>query len=131
MNLCPCHSGKSYHECCQLYHTGTPPENALKLMRSRYAAYALHLAHYIMQTTHPNHRVYSSDKKKWEKEILIFCESTEFRDLKIVKFIDGEDEAYVIFTAFLTQGGKDATFTERSRFVKINDHWLYEGGEHI
>ena len=67
---CPCHSGKKYQECCQPYHTGKLPENALALMRSRYSAYALHLADYIMQTTHPHNRAYLSDKERWKKEIL-------------------------------------------------------------
>lgn len=127
--LCPCHSGKPYQECCKAYHAGQLPENALALMRSRYAAYALHLADYIMQTTHPDNRSYSSDEVHWKKEILKHYKQTDFYGLKILDFIDGPKEAYVIFTAYLRQDRRDMSFTERSRFLKEGDSWLYESGE--
>ena len=126
---CPCHSGKSYRECCEPYHRGGIPENALVLMRSRYAAYAMHLADYIMATTHRNHRSYSSNVAKWRRDILAFSSTTRFTGLAIRAFSDGAVEAYVTFTAQLEQNGKDASFTEKSRFVKEKGRWLYESGE--
>ena len=47
---CPCCSGKSAI-CCQKYHKGLTPENALVLMRSRYSAYALGVGDYLIETT--------------------------------------------------------------------------------
>src|SRR5947209_133762 len=111
---CPCHSGKPYQDCCRPCHTGELPKNALALMRSRYAAYALQLADYIMQTTHPDNSSYLSDKQLWKKEILSRYKKTDFYGLKIIDFIDGPHEAYVIFTAYLKQGHHDVSFTERS-----------------
>ncbi len=125
---CPCHSGKKYAECCKPYHSGTLPETALALMRSRYSAYALHLADYIMQTTHPHNRAHLSDKERWKKEIMGHYKNTDFYDLKITDFIDGPKEAYVTFTAYLRQGNRDVSFTEKSRFLKIDNQWLYESG---
>lgn len=94
-------------------------------MRSRYAAYALHLADYIIDTTHPENPSYSNKRAEWRKEILQFSQTTSFEGLKILEFIDGEKTATVTFTASLKQGGRDTTFTEKSQFAKVNGHWLY------
>ena len=107
--FCPCHSGKLYQECCQPYHSGQLPENALILMRSRYAAYALELPEYIITTTHSRHPAYSSLLEHWEQEILLFSCMTKFSDLTIHDFIDGVKEAYVTFTAHLQQNGLDVS----------------------
>ncbi len=125
-SLCPCCSQKPYCECCKRYHDGAPAENALALMRSRYAAYALHLADYIVATTHPDNPAYSPDSSSWKKEILRFSHNTSFVGLKIVEFIDGAKSAYVTFTAYLKQNGQDATFTEKSHFVKVGGRWFYK-----
>jgi SEC-C motif domain protein len=129
MEPCPCHSGKTYQDCCKPYHSGKPAENALALMRSRYSAYALQLADYIIQTTHPHNRAFSADTHHWKQEIQKRYEKTQFYGLKILEFIDGESEAYVTFTAQLRQKNNDISFTEKSRFLKIGDRWLYESGE--
>ncbi len=126
---CPCKSGKSYGNCCRVYHEGSTPPDALALMRSRYCAYAMHLADYIMRTSHPACPNYCTDQVKWKKEILYFSQNTVFEGLKILEFIDGEKIAYVTFTAILRQGGKDASFTEKSQFVKENGTWLYRNAE--
>ncbi len=129
--LCPCCSGKSYSECCQGFHEGTYPENALLLMRSRYSAYACKKPEYIIRTTHPQNPHYQNDHKQWEKSILLFCEKTQFRRLEIVAFEDGIDNASVTFHAFLEQQGHDASFIEKSLFIKPQTQWLYLSGEMI
>jgi SEC-C motif-containing protein len=126
---CPCCSRKTYQECCQPYHEGQQPEHAVTLMRSRYSAYALGLAEYIMRTTHPSHAAYTKDKAEWRKQILAFSSHTTFRKLEILTAQEGEEEATVVFTAYLTQKGKDATFTEHSRFQKLNRRWFYLAGQ--
>ena len=126
--LCPCHSQKPYSACCQPYHAGRLPENALALMRSRYSAFVLELADYIIQTTHPTNPAYQKDAKAWKEEILAFCRDMRFVGLEIKEFIDGPNVAFVTFTAQLKQGEADASFTERSRFIKENGRWLYQSG---
>lgn len=126
--LCPCCSNKAYSECCERYHHGLAPENALALMRSRYSAYALHLADYIIQTTHRANPRFIKDADAWKKQILAFSESTQFEKLEIVNFHDGTPIAYVTFTAHLKQDGHDATFTEKSTFEKVGDRWMYLDG---
>lgn len=123
MHPCPCHSGKLYSTCCQPYHSQQEsPQTALALMRSRYSAYALHLVDYIIQTTHPQNPQFN---QKSDKELLHFCQNTEFIDLKILDFTDVKEEAFVTFRAILKQSGKDISFTEKSHFKKKDSQWLY------
>ena len=127
---CPCCSGKSYQECCEPYHKGRLPENALTLMRSRYSAYALRLADYIIDTTHPMNPHYVADNRKaWKEEIMTFARLTHFVKLEIVEFIDGDEKAFVTFNAHLKQAGKDVSFSEKSSFEKVGKKWLYRDGE--
>lgn len=133
---CPCGTSLPYANCCGKYH-GDPngtghaksfPENALLLMRSRYAAYALGLTDYIISTTHPQNPHYMENKALWKKQILAFTEGTLFEGLDILEFIDGQVEAFVTFTAHLHQKGpqkQNVSFTEKSSFVKENGKWLY------
>lgn len=126
--ICPCHSGKTYDECCKPYHEGSFPPTALALMRSRYSAYAVGLSGYIMQTTHPRNPSALLPKDKWKNEILEFSKNTEFLGLTILEVIEGERESFVTFRASLKQQGKDASFTEKSRFEKADGKWLYVDG---
>jgi SEC-C motif domain protein len=126
---CPCGTEKTYKNCCKRYHEGENAESALILMRSRYSAYALHLIDYIIRTTHPLNPNFSSDINHWKSSILYFSTHTHFDKLDVLDFKDGEKYAFVTFTAHLTQNGNDATFTETSRFEKINGAWLYRDGK--
>ncbi len=125
---CPCHSGLPYKTCCQPLHLGKPASNAEELMRSRYTAYALNLPDYIIKTTHPDNPAYLSDHKKWSSELLTFSETTQFLGLEILDSHEDDHEASVTFKAILKQNGQDASFTEKSRFLKENSHWLYFSG---
>ncbi|MBS3903358.1 MAG: hypothetical protein KGZ30_03245 [Anaplasmataceae bacterium] len=98
-------------------------------MRSRYSAYALHLADYIIQTTHPDHPTYSSNHSYWKQEILQNTKNMLYEGLTIIEFIDGAQDAYVTFTAHLRHGKKNISFTEKSYFIKTNNIWFYKYGE--
>lgn len=122
---CPCGSGKKYTECCKPYHDGTLPPTPLALMRSRYSAYALGNAAYIMKTTHPQSPYFENDKKKWEQAILHFCHTTQFIRLEIL----GNGDNWVHFAAYLKQVN-DLILEERSLFEKLDGKWLYVKGEY-
>jgi SEC-C motif domain protein len=129
---CPCRSKSLYHKCCQPYHQGRAAENALALMRSRYSAYALGLVDYIIETTHPEHPESANDSANADArkaQILAFCTQTHFDGVKILAFMDGQEEATVTFIAYLRQADADASFTEKSFFMKENGRWLYRSGE--
>lgn len=126
---CPCHSGNLYKFCCQPYHDGLNPENALKLMKSRYSAYALNLYHYIIETTHPKSLQFKVDKAEWIRNISQFSLNTQFIGLEILSFEEKEFYAFVTFRAHLIQKNKDCSFTERSYFEKLENKWVYYSGE--
>jgi len=94
-------------------------------MRSRYSAYALHLAEYIINSTHPNNPDYTDEILIWKQGILEFCHNTQFLGLKISEFIDGKTVAYVTFEAILDS----SSLKEKSRFLKEDGKWLYESGD--
>ena len=115
---CPCHSGKLYETCCAPYHQGAPAPTPLALMRSRYSGYALKKIDYIIETTHPSLAI------RTKEEIAQFCNETSFDGLDILE-AEGDD---VIFRAHLSKGGKDASFTEKSHFKKVDGKWKYHSG---
>ncbi len=124
---CPCGSRLKYKKCCFAYHDGANAADALKLMVTRYSAYAAGDASYIIRTTHPENQDYRDDRKAWSEEIERFYNSTEFMGLEVLDFIDGENEAFVEFKAKLSDG----VLHEKSRFVKENGRWLYHSGEFL
>lgn len=128
-NPCPCCSGNNYKTCCQPFHEGAQPQNALQLMRSRYSAYVLNIPEYIISTTHPASSQYSDNKFSWKRGISQFSKGSSFNRLEVLDFKEKETLATVTFTAHITQEGGDATFTERSFFEKKNNKWLYRGGQ--
>jgi len=124
---CPCGSHVKYKKCCAIYHKGAFPKTALLLMKSRYSAYAVGDSSYIMKTTHPNNPDHTDDTKAWRESIELFCNATEFLGLEIVVFVNGEEEAFVTFSAKLSSGD----MLEKSRFLKLDSRWFYESGEFI
>ena len=103
-------------------------------MRSRYSAYALgryfpDLADYIIKTTHPKNKHYEKNKAEWKKQILKFSQETQFLKLDVLEFHEDKNFATVTFRAHLMQNYKDASFTEKSAFEKLNNEWLYLSGE--
>lgn len=125
---CPCKSSSPYANCCKPFHQGLLPDNALKLMRSRYSAYALCLPEYIIQTTHPANPQFNSDIARWAQNITDFCLNTQFVGLEILQFQEDHHLATVTFVAHLTQDNKDVSFTEKSYFEKKEGKWLYLSG---
>lgn len=123
--LCLCNSGKEYYDCCRPFHEGAFPPTALALMRSRYSAYALHKAEYIIKTTHKDNKSYQSDRDRWVEEILFFSKHTQFIRLEILEEIEDCLEAYVTFKAHLIQNQQKRVMVEKSYFVKEGGRWFY------
>ena len=124
---CPCGSGDKYKRCCQRLHLGELAQNALLLMKSRYSAYVVGDAEYIMKTTHPACEQFDAERTRWLRGIARFSRETQFLGLTIVNFTDGATSAYVTFRAQLQQNARDASFTEKSFFV-LEQRWLYRSG---
>ena len=131
-DACPCGSQKKYKKCCKPFHDNiTFPKTALELMKSRYCAFALEKSEYIISTTHKDNVDFKSNIKSWSEDILDFSKNTKFEKLEILEFIDAPEESFVTFKATLLQHNKDASFCEKSRFLKIDGKWLYVDGKFI
>jgi peptide deformylase len=126
--LCLCHSQKPYSDCCHPFHEGALPKTALELMRSRFSAYALNLAEYIIRTTHPANPEYGQDHCLWAGKITEFSRHTEFRHLEILEANEWGTVATVTYVAYLVQGGREEVFTEKSYFQKMGEKWFYRSG---
>jgi SEC-C motif-containing protein len=94
-------------------------------MRSRYSAYALHKPEYIIRTTHPDNPHYKGNHDQWSREILDFCQNTEFSKLYILEVSKEGDLSYVTFNAHLIQNHQEKQLIEKSSFVKVGKQWLY------
>ena len=131
-DICPCGSLKKYKKCCKPFHDKiTFPKTALELMKSRFSAFAVLIVDYIIFTTHENNSDYISDLKSWNQDIMNFSKNTRFERLEILDFIEGEVESFVTFKATLFQDNTDISFIEKSRFLKVEDKWLYIDGQFI
>jgi len=127
-NVCPCGSLKKYKKCCKVFHDGSTAKTAEELMRSRFTAYILNDANYIIKTTHNDNQDYTLNIDSWKKDIMNFSDYTDFIKLEIFESIEGKKESFVKFRATLQQDNLDASFTENSRFLKVNNKWLYVDG---
>lgn len=130
-NECPCGSFKKYKKCCKVFHIGQNPKTAEQLMRSRFTAFILNDADYIINTTHNKNQDYTLNTESWRKDIINFSKNTDFIKLEILENIEGKDQSFVKFKATITQDNLDASFTENSRFLKINNKWFYVDGTFI
>lgn len=129
--FCLCGSRLPYMDCCGRFHLGNElPKTPEELMRSRYTAYALKKIDYIITTTHPNHPDMAQDDQLRHKQLQDFVNTTQFLGLEIVGTqLLNENEGFVTFHANLKQNGNDLSFTEKSRFKKEGNQWLYHSGE--
>lgn len=125
---CPCGSGLKYKKCCQLFHKGKLPKTALELMKSRYCAYVLQNADYIIKTTHTQNPDFTIQTKQWKDDILLFCKGSSFIKLEILDTNLNDLASYVTFKVELQINNKDESFIEKSKFLKENDKWLYHSG---
>jgi len=130
-NPCPCESGKKYKKCCRPYHMGMTVPSPEALMRSRYTAYAIGHMRYIMNTTHPQSEWHQNNSESWLKELTRLTHENNYLGLTISEttFSDDGTVGWVTFTAKITQNGEDISFTEKSRFEKHNNQWMYLSGE--
>jgi SEC-C motif domain protein len=119
---CPCGSGRPVAECCGPYLAGSAlPPDAEALMRSRYSAYVLGDAAYLLKTWHPDTRPAKLD--------LDGGPPTKWLGLAVKRHEDGGDgRAVVEFVARYKIGGRAHRLHESSRFVHENGRWLYLDG---
>ena len=119
---CPCGRPAAYAACCGALHRGALSGDAEALMRSRYSAYVLGLADYLLATWHPATRPAALD----------FDESPrpKWLGLEVKRFeTTGPDGAVVEFVARCRIGGRAQRMHETSRFVREAGRWYYVDGD--
>ena len=126
MNPCPCGTGRTYAVCCGRYHTGEAAPDAEALMRSRYSAFVTGNADYLRATWHPDTR---PDELGLD---VPGAPRTTWLGLSVKQHrVTGPETAEVEFVArYRVGGGSAVRLHERSRFVRIDERWLYVDGEH-
>lgn len=122
MDRCPCGSGDAYDDCCGRYHRGdaTAP-TAEALMRSRYSAFAVGDAAYLLTTWHPRTR----------PAALELDDDVTWRHLDVVRTEHGgpwDDDGTVEFTAHFVSSAGRGRLHEVSRFVREDGRWFYVDG---
>ena len=121
-----CHCGNQtlLEKCCQPYINGIEkPATAEQLMRSRYSAYLIANADYLVATTH------LSTRKFHEKaDILGWAKSNNWQKLEVLE----SNENFVSFKAyFLDENSKPQVHFEKSGFIFENETWFYVDGEFL
>ena len=124
---CPCTSKKPYDRCCGPYHAGmAAPETAELLMCSRFSAYALGKADYLIAT-----RPEAKRAEENREELAAYCKSVQAVGLKIVGKDKGgkdDDTGIVTFHASLQSNGRRTLHIETSTFVREDGRWVYVDG---
>lgn len=120
---CPCRKiseGVDYASCCEPAHTDVvTAASAERLMRARYAAFALGLADFLSRTWHPSTR--PAD--------LVLEPGQTWLSLKIIASEEAGDRATVRFVARSKLAGRSHTLTETSRFERVGERWYYVDGD--
>lgn len=121
---CLCGSDLSYSQCCAQLHEGQITAlTAEALMRSRFTAFAMHDATYLLNTwdstTRPAEVDFSKDTGEWTRLEIVMLKKGTAKDHKGI----------VEFKAFFTVDDEQRVMNEISRFVKKQGQWLYQDGK--
>ena len=116
---CPCLSGDTYAQCCRRLHRGEiKAATAEALMRSRYAAFAVGDAAYLLRSWHPRTRPAALELDPDVRWLRLDIDNTSRGGLL-------DTEGIVEFTAYFSQDGRRSRQHEVSRFEKVSGSWLY------
>ncbi|AEF39189.1 YchJ family protein [Hoyosella subflava] len=121
--LCPCQHGEPYANCCGPLISGVAvAPTAVRLMRSRYAAFVIHDSEYLLTSWHPSTR----------PDVLDLDPEQAWRRLDIIRTKNGgpfDKDGIVEFRAHYRHSGERGSLHEVSRFVREQGRWLYVDGQ--
>lgn len=116
---CPCGTGLPYVGCCGPLHAGTTAAaTAVQLMRSRYSAFVVGDAAYLLATWHPSTRPAALDLDAGVRWLGLDVLATAGGGLLA-------EEGTVEFVAHRVSGGERGEQHEVSRFVRTEGGWRY------
>ena len=101
-------------------------------MRSRYSAFALGLAPYLLETLASGHPDLAAPRDRVLRELASLRDVRRFMGLRVVGEWVGEggpDHGQVLFVARLFERGKNVGFAELSTFAREGGRWRYAEGD--
>ena len=119
---CPCGLPARLSACCGRWHAGPlhlQAPDAAALMRSRYSAYVLQQADYLLATWHAGTRPPAVD----------FEPGLRWVGLQVLQHLTAGDAATVAFIARSKLRGRAQQMRETSRFVREQGRWFYLDGD--
>ncbi len=129
---CPCFSGLKYKVCCAPFHRGErEAPDAVRLMRSRYSAFAKKDGAYLWKTLHESHPSKVGDPFAEQRAIVASAGEHKYTGLTILDSSPPDEEGVsrVLFLARVFQRGKDLSFVELSEFLHDGDGFRYKTGD--
>lgn len=116
---CPCGSMQPYAECCgRLHRRETSAATAEQLMRSRFSAFSVGDAAYLLRTWHSSTRparLPLDPGQHWTRLDILGTDQGGLFD----------STGAVEFRAHYRASGQAGTLHERSRFVREDGQWVY------
>ncbi|GAA4574696.1 YchJ family metal-binding protein [Micromonospora coerulea] len=116
---CPCGSGLPYADCCRPVHRGeAAAATAEALMRSRFSAFAVGDADYLLRSWHSSTRparLHLDPSLRWTRLEILGTDRGGLLD----------SEGTVEFRAHYREAGRPGTLAEHSRFVREDARWVY------
>lgn len=100
-------------------------------MRSRYGAFALGLAAYLLATLahgHPDRLTEEGDPGAFARALAETRRRHRYLDLRILEARQDGDHGVVLFVARIFERGTDRSFAELSEFTKEDGRWKYARG---
>ncbi|MGV8992515.1 MAG: YchJ family protein [Flavobacterium sp.] len=121
MSNCYCGSSLSFENCCKpIIDSQKKASSAEELMRSRYSAYCVQNAEYLLKTTHKSTRKFHR-----KSDILDWSKSNNWLKLEIIS----SSEQTVEFKAFYIDSDLNAlVHHEKSTFLMEDSAWFYKDG---
>lgn len=120
---CPCGSGLPYPECCRPLHRGeATAATAEALMRSRFSAFAVGDADYLLRSWHSSTRparLRLDPGQRWTRLEILGTDRGGLFDTA----------GTVAFRAHYREAGRPEALEEHSRFVRENGQWVYLDAE--
>lgn len=127
---CPCGTGEVYGSCCGPLHSGArEAPTAEALMRSRFCAFAVHDAAYLLRTWHPSTRPAEAELEPdeailWQRLEILGTQGGPFDDAARVRFA----AHYRSRPGTPPEERVRGVQREDSRFLREDGRWLYVDG---